>query len=94
MFRFNEVVQQKLDASDSHGEVSFIRYKPMLVPPRPWLSVDRGGFLSQKTVFMRTHGSRLQVGGVDGLLSRRSVSTRRISTPSSSRSTSSARSAG
>ena len=25
MFRFNEVVQQKLDSSDSHGEVSFIR---------------------------------------------------------------------
>ena len=60
MFRFNEAVQQKLDQGDSRGEISFIRYKPMLVPPRPWLSVDRGGFISQKTVFMRTHGSKLQ----------------------------------
>ena len=60
MFRFNEAVQQKIDQSDSRGEVSFIRYKPMLVPPSPWMSVDRGGFLSQKTVFMRTHGSQLQ----------------------------------
>ena len=60
MMRFNEVVQEKLNRADSHGEISFLRYKPMLVPPRPWLSVDRGGFLSQKTVFMRTHGSQLQ----------------------------------
>ena len=60
MMRFNEVVQEKLSRADSHGEISFLRYKPMLVPPRPWLSVDRGGFLSQKTVFMRTHGSKLQ----------------------------------
>ena len=60
MFCFNEAVQQKLDQGDSRGEISFIRYKPMLVPPRPWLSVDSGGFISQKTVFMRTHGSKLQ----------------------------------
>ena len=61
MMRFNEVVQEKLNRADSRGEISFLRYKPMLVPPRPWLSVDRGGFLSQKTVFMRTHGSQLQM---------------------------------
>ena len=80
MFRFNEIVQQKLDSSDSHGEVSFIRYKPMLVPPRPWLSVDRGGFLSQKTVFMRTHGSRLQVQIMMNTICRLSVSIKLIYT--------------
>lgn len=37
------------------------RYQPMLVPPRPWTSYNRGGYLRPRGLVMRTRGSRRQV---------------------------------
>ena len=36
------------------------RYKPMIVPPKPWTSPDEGGYLWLQSELMRYHGSHMQ----------------------------------
>ena len=52
VIRLNEVVSQRLD-KESVRETLHPRHLPMLVPPRPWLSHDSGGYYSMKTSAMR-----------------------------------------
>jgi DNA-directed RNA polymerase len=37
------------------------RYLPMLVRPRPWISYNEGGYLTLRSIIMRTRGSRSQL---------------------------------
>lgn len=52
VIRLNEVVSQRLD-KESVRETLHPRHLPMLVPPRPWLSHDSGGYFSVRTSAMR-----------------------------------------
>ncbi|WFD23506.1 DNA-directed RNA polymerase [Malassezia equina] len=52
VIRLNEVVSQRLD-KESVRETLHPRHLPMLVPPRPWLTHDSGGYFSVKTSAMR-----------------------------------------
>jgi DNA-directed RNA polymerase, mitochondrial len=36
------------------------RYKPMIVPPKPWTSIEHGGYLWLKADLMRHHGCKIQ----------------------------------
>lgn len=52
VIRLNEVVSQRLD-KESVRETLHPRQLPMLVPPRPWLTHDSGGYFSVKMSAMR-----------------------------------------
>lgn len=52
VIRLNEVISQRLD-KESVRETLHPRHLPMLVPPRPWLTHDSGGYFSVKTSAMR-----------------------------------------
>lgn len=46
---------------ESHVErFQHVTHFPMLVPPRPWQSPNKGGYLKQRCMFMRPAGSNLQ----------------------------------
>ncbi|WFC97261.1 DNA-directed RNA polymerase [Malassezia brasiliensis] len=52
VIRLNEVVSRRLD-KESVRETLHPRHLPMLVPPKPWLTHDSGGYFSVKTSAMR-----------------------------------------
>jgi len=52
VIRLNEVVGRRLD-KESVRETLHPRHLPMLVPPKPWLTHDSGGYFSVKTSAMR-----------------------------------------
>ena len=52
VIRLNEVVSERLEKG-SVRETLHPRWLPMLVPPRPWLSHDSGGYFSVRTSAMR-----------------------------------------
>lgn len=52
VIRLNEAVGERLDR-ESVRETLHPRHLPMLVPPKPWLSHDSGGYFSVKTSAMR-----------------------------------------
>lgn len=52
VIRLNEVVSRRLD-KESVKETLHPRHLPMLVPPKPWLTHDSGGYFSVKTSAMR-----------------------------------------
>lgn len=52
VIRLNEAVAERLDR-ESVRETLHPRHLPMLVPPKPWLSHDSGGYFSVKTSAMR-----------------------------------------
>lgn len=52
VIKLNEVVVEKLD-KDSIFETIHPRHLPMLVPPKPWVKHDHGGYLNLKTHAMR-----------------------------------------
>ncbi|WFD36220.1 DNA-directed RNA polymerase [Malassezia cuniculi] len=52
VIRLNEAVAERLDR-ESVRETLHPRHLPMLVPPKPWLTHDSGGYFSVKTSAMR-----------------------------------------
>ncbi|WFC99983.1 DNA-directed RNA polymerase [Malassezia yamatoensis] len=56
VIRLNEVVGKRLD-KESVKETLHPRHLPMLVPPRPWLTHDSGGYFSVRTSAMRCKDS-------------------------------------
>ncbi len=51
-----------------HGDthrMAIPRYKPMVIPPRPWVDQRNGAYLYLKTSIMRTRGSNLQKRALD-----------------------------
>ena len=52
VIRLNEVVGRRLD-KESVRETLHPRHLPMLVPPKPWLTHDSGGYFSVRTSAMR-----------------------------------------
>lgn len=72
VIRINEVVSKRL-AKDGIFETLHPRHLPMLVPPKPWLSYDSGGYYSVKSRALRfkddfEQGSYLKAASDDGTL--------------------------
>ncbi|UZJ54205.1 hypothetical protein CBS101457_003525 [Exobasidium rhododendri] len=72
VIKLNEVVSKRL-AKDSTIETLHPRHLPMLVPPKPWLTYDTGGYYSVKTKVLRykdnmEQGSYLRAASEDGSL--------------------------
>ncbi|KDN47945.1 DNA/RNA polymerase [Tilletiaria anomala UBC 951] len=57
--KVNDVVAQRLDR-DTVRETLHPRRLPMLVPPRPWISHDQGGYYTESTSAMRFKDSAEQ----------------------------------
>jgi DNA-directed RNA polymerase len=45
---------------------STTRYKPMIIPPKPWRALDDGGYLWLKADLLRYHGCRTQEEALQG----------------------------
>jgi len=53
---YQMVVNDKFSSLDN----STTRHKPMVIPPKEWVSPTEGGYSVLKTEFMRTHGCEVQ----------------------------------
>ncbi len=60
MLGCNEQILDLMDIEEVQRGIIQTRHMPMLVPPNPWTSPDRGGYLAASTKIMRTKGSRMQ----------------------------------
>lgn len=49
VIRLNPLVAEQL-AKDGLGEALHPRHLPMLIPPKPWLSHDNGGYVYSKSM--------------------------------------------
>lgn len=72
VIKLNDIVAQQL-GRDSAIETLHPRHLPMLVPPKPWLSYDSGGYYSAKSKALRykddvEQGSYLRAASEDGSL--------------------------
>ena len=62
----NENLYDKIIADKvSNPSAMTTRYKPMILPPKPWKSSDEGGYLWLKAELMRYHGCNIQKDAVD-----------------------------
>ncbi|KAK4536794.1 hypothetical protein CDCA_CDCA09G2819 [Cyanidium caldarium] len=59
IIELHEAVQRLLVSSGPELRDTLLpRYQPMLVPPRPWTSYNRGGYLRPRGLVMRLRGGR------------------------------------
>ena len=61
MVKLDEDVLKTIDDAHVKQEIVHARHLPMLVPPRPWVSSRKGGYLTITSSIMRYKGSHLQM---------------------------------
>ena len=75
VIKFNQAVAERM-SKDPMAETLHPRHLPMLIPPKPWLSYNNGGYLFSRSWAMRFKDSREQevylrhaseVGRLEGL---------------------------
>ena len=59
MIKFNQAVAERM-SKDPMAETLHPRHLPMLIPPKPWLSYNNGGYLFSRSWAMRFKDSREQ----------------------------------
>eukprot|EP00977_Amphora_coffeiformis_P015756 scaffold4707_cov164-Amphora_coffeaeformis.AAC.30 len=58
---YDKIVEDKVAGNSA----TTTRYKPMILPPKPWKSSEEGGYLWLKAELMRYHGCNIQRDAVD-----------------------------
>ena len=57
----NKTLHERIVSDKASGFSNMTtRYKPMILPPKPWMSTEEGGYLWLKSELMRYHGCNMQ----------------------------------